>query len=84
MRVLLGEYYMTSESVWGENIFKSSWYIETFDSLTQQSLWMMATNVHYQAGIFLFCFVMLSAGLQVEVKSLKYCGKTFLPYLMNY
>lgn len=35
---------------------------------------MMATNVHYQAGIFLFCCVMLSAGLQVEVKSLKYCG----------
>lgn len=34
----------------------------------------MATNVHYQAVIFLFCCVMLSAGLQVEVKSLKYCG----------
>ena len=44
----------------------------------------MATNVYYQAVIFLFCYVMLSAGLQVEVKSLKYCGKTFLPYLMNY
>ena len=44
----------------------------------------MATNVYYQAVIFLFCCVMLSAGLQVEVKSLKYCGKTFLPYLMNY
>ncbi|CAH3142925.1 unnamed protein product [Pocillopora meandrina] len=34
----------------------------------------MATNVYYQAVIFLFCCVMLSAALQVEVKSLKYCG----------